>query len=321
MSGAAALPERPASMMIPFAPWEIGLMRLGVALLVFFSLPQRVPFRGTPFPNGVGRFLDLGFLAQPGVWSMLRWALMPALLAYVCGRLTVLALGLMVAVVVGYGALENSQGAISHQRQMLAMVLVAQWVMCLWDVGRDALRGKLRIWKDDTARQRRLAHAARVLIAAAYLTCAITKLDNSHGEWLLRTPNLAPQIIKTHANWYFDTLQPTDTFFATTVPQWMIEHPDLTRVLFAPGLLLELFLFLGLLGRIWSLVLGVNTILLHWGIGVIMMLFFDQHIWLLLIFFVNPAYWLVAWVPQMLGRCRDSVPAATPVARPQRSEC
>ena len=300
-------------MVIPFAGWEMTLMRLGIALLVFTSLPETVSYRGLPFPNGVARLFDVSFLSHDGVWPVLRWLMVPALAAYVWGRGTVIALAFVVAVVSSFGALENSQGAVSHQRQMLAMVLLAQWLMSLWEVGRDALRGKWSLWKDDTERQRKLVHAARVLLAAAYLTCAISKLDKSHGEWLMRTPNLALQIVKTHANWYYDTLEPTNEFFAKTVPEWMVGNPNLTRLFFAPGLLLELFLFLGLLGRGWSFLLGVSAIILHWGIGILMMLFFDQHIWLLLILFVNPPYWLAVaaqWVGKRLGSAKTMVEAA-----------
>lgn len=278
--------------MISFAGWEMFLMRLGVAWLVGFH--EDINYVSAPFPNGIAHWVDLTFLCREGVMPILRGLMVPALALYVFGRLTVVALGYIVAVAICVGTFENSQGAINHSRQLLAMVLLAQWLVIVWDIGREALCGKFRVWKDDSERQRKIVHAARVLIAAAYLTSAISKEDRSHGEWLMRTHNLAVEIVKTHANWYYDTLEATSPFFGKTVPQWMVEHRRLTRVLFAPGLLLEVFLFLGLLGRGWSLVMGASTILLHWGIGLLMMLFFDTHVWLLAIFFVNPAYWLAA---------------------------
>jgi len=73
----------------------------------------------------------------------------------------------------------------------------------------------------------------------------------------------------------------------------LMDHPLATCLIFGPGLLIELFLFLGLLGRGWSLVLGAIAVVFHLMVGLIMLLFFTAHIWLILLYFVNLPYWLV----------------------------
>ena len=57
---------------------------------------------------------------------------------------------------------------------------------------------------------------------------------------------------------------------AERLPDLIAEHPNLARIFFAPGLLIELFFFLGLLGRRWSAGMGLAAIGLHRSIELVM---------------------------------------------------
>jgi len=276
---------------IPFASWEMLLMRFLCSLLFFDALPDGVEFSTMPYPTGFGQWIDVTFLATPGVWDTLKWLTIPFLIAYTLGRFSLPALTYLTLLLVAYGTLRNSQGAIGHNTQLVALVLLAQWVMCLWESFRSARKTRWS-WVDDLSRQRLMIHAARVMIAATYLTTAISKIDRSNGHWLWDTPNLSVQIIKTQSNDYYNSLEPVSPILLETLPNAMAEHPWLTRILFSPGLLLELFFFLTLLGRGWSLGLGIATIILHQLISRLMSLDFPNHEILIFIFFVNAPYWL-----------------------------
>lgn len=272
---------------IPFAGWEMLIMRLAFSWYFYDLLPESVELTTMPFPNGLGHFIDFTFLARPGVWETLKLLSIPCLLAYSFGFLTGPALAFPLFLIVSFGTLRNSQGAIGHTTQLVALVILAQMGMALWETFR---RG--RPWMDNLDRQRLIIHAARVMIAAAYLTTAISKIDRSDGKWLWQTPNLSVQIVKTQANQYYNTLEKHDPFLMEKLPALIAEHPHVSRVLFAPGLLIELFLFLGLMGRGWSALLGVAGVLLHRGIEILMGLEFGSHEVILWIFYINVPYWI-----------------------------
>ena len=286
---------------IPFAQWETLLMRLFCSFHFYDTLPHRVTFATMPFPNGLAGVIDFTFLAEPGLWPILRALSIPCLTAYTLGLFSLPALTYLVALIVSYGTLRNSQGAIGHSTQLLALVMLAQWAMSLVDLARKP-RKLSAFWRTDPAGQRLMIHAARVVVAAAYLTTAISKIDRSNGRWLVDTPNLSVQIVKTQANDYYNTLEPTKPAFVQELPDLIAEHPNLARMFFAPGLIIELFFPLALLGRRWSASMGLAAIGLHRSIELLMGLSFASHEVLLWIFFVNVPYWIAKGVALAFGR-------------------
>jgi hypothetical protein len=230
-------------------------------------------------------------LAEPGLWPLLSGFSVPCLIAYTLGRFSLPALTYLLALIVSFGTLRNSQGAIGHTTQLLALVMLAQWSMSLVNVLTNPHK-LWALWTTDREGERRSIHAARVVIAAAYLTTAISKLDRSHGRWLMDTPNLSVQMVKTQANDYYNTLEPIRPAFAEKLPDLIAAHPNLARMFFAPALCIELFFLLGLLGRAWSAGMGLAAIGLHRSIELLMGLNFQSHEVLLWIFFVNVPYWI-----------------------------
>jgi hypothetical protein len=288
---------------IPFAHWELLLMRLFCSFHFYDTLPHRVTFSTMPFPNGLARVIDLTFLSEPGLWPILRTLSIPCLIAYTLGRFSLPALTYLVALIVSYGTLRNSQGAVGHSTQLLVLVMLAQWALSLVDLATKP-RKVVAFWRTDAVGQRRMIHAARVVMAAAYLTTAISKIDRSNGRWLVDTPNLSVQIVKTQANDYYNTLEPSKPAFVQKLPDLIAEHPTLARMFFAPGLIIEFFFPLALLGRRWSACFGLAAIGLHRSIELLMGLSFASHEVLLWIFFVNVPYWIAKGAALAFGRFR-----------------
>jgi hypothetical protein len=82
----------------------------------------------------------------------------------------------------------------------------------------------------------------------------------------------------------------------TELPRLIVEHPNLTRLAFTPGLLLELGALLALTGRRAACAVGLGLLAMHLLAREVMELGFVAHEWLLVIFFINVP-WLVcaAW--------------------------
>lgn len=279
------------SYVIPHQSWELFFIKAGFSLALFLSLPGFVSLPEQASPNGIARFVDLTFLSIPGVWGFFQAFTLIALVFYTLGVASIPALAWMSFVTVTCGTLQNSQGAINHLYQPVALMSLAQLFVGLFGL---FVRpgGRRRFWFDDVEGQRTIVHAAKVIFVACYVTSAITKIDRTDGQWMWKTPNLALQIVKTNSDYYHSTGEQPAEFIAAA-PDWMASHPNLTRLLIGPALLLEFFAFLMLIGRWPALLMGTALISMHEGIDGLMRLNFWLWQLLLVVFFLNVPYWLV----------------------------
>jgi hypothetical protein len=280
------------SQIVPHAGWEMTFMRMAFAVMVWQSVPSFYYQNPLSHPNGLAHFADLGFLTNPEILGILRGVLAVALLFYMAGLLMSASLGVMTFVLVACGSFENSQGAINHSLQPLALASLAQWAVAGFFAIRNRRRQAAFFPFADRSTNRALVHAAKVALVSCYVTSAFTKLERSEGQWIQRTPNLAAAIVKTNAKSYLNAFEPAN-HWARTAPALIIEHPHLTRIVFGFALALELFSFLALLGRWPAVLIGGGVIAMHHMIAQVMGLHFDIFEQLALIFLVN-APWLVA---------------------------
>ena len=276
------------------APWELFCMRGFLAWVLWRMLPGTVPFTAQPFPGGLARLADLTFLSDPPVFAVLRGLALVALPLYVLGVAPLLSLGYLAALLTAVGALENSQGAIGHHLQLLCLVTLAQWLAYAAAALRPPPGASRGLGLPAAAAHGRAVQAAKLMIAAAYVASGWTKLIASQGLWVAQLPDISLQLVKTHANVYYDYygLPGAPAALVTDLPRLIAGHPWLTRLAFTPGLLLELGAVLALTGRRAACVVGLGLLGMHVLARVVMELGFVTHEWLLLIFFINIP-WLV----------------------------
>jgi hypothetical protein len=282
------------SQIVQHAGWEMGLMRIAFAVMVWQTIPSFYYPTSLSHPNGLAHFLDLTFLMDPQILGVLRGVLAVAVVFYAAGLFMFVSLGVMTFLLVACGSFENSQGAIHHSLQPLALTALAQWAVAGYFAVRHHLVRKGVFFPFATTEtQRLLVHAAKVALVACYVTSAFTKVERTGGEWIQRTPNLAAAIAKTNAKSYLNAFEPTN-HWAKTAPELIITHPHLTRVFFGFGFALELFSFLALLGRWPAVLVGTSLILMHDTVAQVMGLHFAIFERLGFIFLVN-APWLAAF--------------------------
>jgi len=281
---------------ITFARWEMFLMRAAFAGLVLWSMGKNLPPDSQPLPNGLCVFLDLTWLAQPETWAQAQWITAGFLACFVFGLSGGITLLVPVFFYVAMGSLINSQGAIKHHSQLIAMTLIALWlstmVACLW----KAIRSRRFAIFDDVMTQRIGIQWAMIAIAAAYVTSAFSKLLATEGTWIFRTPNLAVELVKSHLTVFHDTITTSQIAEYPPLAAFLVDHVWLAPILFGPGLFIELFFFLALAGRGWAAVFGMGAILMHVIITLVMKLVFPEHEALMLIFFVNIPFWTVVFI-------------------------
>ncbi|MEI6862279.1 MAG: hypothetical protein WCL04_08510 [Verrucomicrobiota bacterium] len=280
--------------MVEHAPWEMFAMRALLAWLMWRMLPSAVPFTAQLFPSGLARLADLTFLSVPPVFAVLRVFATVALPLYVLGAAPLFSLGYLAALFTAVGALENSQGAIGHHLQLLCLVALSQWLAYAAAVLRAAPGTSRGLGLPAIAAHRYAVQAAKLMIAAAYVSSGWTKLIASRGQWVMQLPDISLQLVKTHANVYYDYYGTPGAppALVTDLPRLIAEHPWLTRLAFTPGLLLELGAVLALTGRRAACVVGLGLLGMHVLARVVMELGFVAHEWLLVIFFINIP-WLV----------------------------
>lgn len=282
------------SQVVPHAGWEMFIMRAWFAWIVWGSVPVFMPYGSQPHPNGIAAWLDLTFLASVEALGPLRGVLAVALVFYVLRILSLPALTVMLALQVACATLENSQGAINHTFQPVALATLAQWLAAVYFFVRQAAGGRI-FAVDSPAVSRCAVHAAKVAIVSCYVVSGITKLWESGGTWIWRIPNLASQIAKSNANAYLNALDAPRPL-AAAAPEFIATNPVLATVLISGGLFLELLAFLALLGRGPAFALGLMLIVMHAMIEEVMTLRFPTFQLLDLIFLVNlPFAALVAW--------------------------
>jgi hypothetical protein len=267
--------------------WEMLLMRGLFSWLLWQLLPGSIPFIHQPIPNGVGHLFDLTFLADQNLFFILRIGYGLALLVFISGLLPIISLGYVALLLIMVGALENSQGAIGHHLQLACMVASAQWIVYVCGVrggGKSALKPSIEV-------HQRATHWAKIVIVASYVTSACVKLIASGGLWIIQLPDVSLQLIKTHANVYYDTLWAQTEWVANELPHFISNHPNLTRIFFTPGLLLEVFAFIAITGRRGAGFIGVGLLFMHLLVRWVMNLSFSAHEWLLMIYLINLPYW------------------------------
>lgn len=269
-------------------------MRLLFALVVWINLPHGILETNTPHPNGLARWIDFSWLGVEDLYPTLRLIAIPALLLYVWGRPLpmLLALGYLCFLHISCYTLYNSQGSIGHSYQIVGLVLLGQLLYCLYFLLKKKDQSSSSSWGAGWL------YITKLIIVGTYVVSGITKLENSGGRWIQKSPYIGIDMIKTDRQNYYCYLDPK---FGGEVPlaQSMLSNPTLTSSILAIGLGLELFAFLALHGRWASLLVGLGLVGMHRGIDHFMGLKFLENEWLLLIFLVNLPWWL--W----LGRKKE----------------
>ena len=99
-------------------------------------------------------------------------------------------------------------------------------------------------------------------------------------------PYLAVQVLKTNWASYYDNLEPVAPWL-TQATQWIVDYPNIARLFFGMGLIIELVAFVIMINRKWAFFGGLSIIALHLSISKVMNLHFEYHMLAALVFLVN----------------------------------
>ncbi len=288
---------------IKYSRWELLLQRLFFSFLVVQVCTSMKIFSSQPEPNGLVNYIDFTFLGNPYINTILQVFLFIFAAFYIWGRFMPISVAYMFFYLVALGTLKNSQGAISHGTQIVALVLLGQFCAYCWCSFLKFQKQSIKT-KDNLTHHNLAFDFTQQAIAAAYIVAGIMKLINPPfvwrmglpipAGWIRDLPFIAVGIIKTHSQQYYNTLSEETLERGNIIANWIISHPNLTRIVLSGGLFLELFAFLLLLNRKWSFIIGLSLIFMHWGIFEIMQLKFNNNIYVLLIYTVNVPFLILS---------------------------
>ncbi len=270
--------------------WEVLLLRLGLAWIVWMTFDENFRFPEQPHPNGIAQWVDLTFLARDEVLTPLVTAARVCLAAYVVGVPAAVSLLLPLALGIALFTLKNSQGAIGHSFQVVHVCLLAVWLAGLWRL-RCGL-GRLPLPRHSTPGQLELDWARQALMAG-YVVSAITKLIESGGLWFRDSHYFALHLVKNADMSYYGKLE-EGARRLEWLPEFMMTHPLLTQIFFGLALPLELLAFFGCRHRVLALLFGAALLAFHWSVKQLTNLDFAYNSLLLWVLMVNPMWWLVA---------------------------
>lgn len=268
-------------------------------------------------PNGLAHLVDLTFFSNQRFINALPWIVLPCLLLYISGIGLPVALPILLIVQIGARTLYNSQGYIHHGFQMVSLVLMVQTGVVLWHSFKNwreafglrrakAAPGSYTFWDS-------LVRYSQYMIIGSYVIAGVIKPIKSDGEWFKNSHLIGIQLVKTDRQNYYSDL--SADFGKDPVPyaSEMFEHPNLTRLFLAFGVLLEIFAFLALYSRLTALIMGLMFIMFHYFNEFLMHLYFFNNEKLVWIFLINIPFWI--WRVCTIKRKRqDLVPVGEVVA-------
>ncbi len=319
---------------VDYARYELVIMRVLFALVIWRVLGGSMRFGEQPHPVGLAKWfgVDFTFFADPSFVRIARPVLFGCLAVYCSGFLNWLSLPVILFLLVGSGTLGNSQGAATHSTQLVTLCILTQ---CAWHLyaAISARRGggSGRTWLEV---ERLSVWFTQQTIAAAYIVSAISKWV-AKGDWVRDSYQFPLQVIKSQNMDYYNSLQPAGAVeyrlvselvepisgflcgivgrLLTPPAQWidgaisgivgpiarwmeavMMSHPGWAPLLVAPGFFLELFAFLLLGGRKLGAAVAILLIFFHLTVAEMMNLNFKFNIYLLATLFLSVPFYFAS---------------------------
>jgi hypothetical protein len=243
---------------------------------------------GVPFPSGVFQWIDCGPLISAntvnialivaGIFSVLyvfEWQM-----KWITGAMFLLSLLMF--------SLQDSNG-VFPRNGIYTTIFLAQ---------------NIAYWRNQGSLSTERVQFPIQIIVAGYLLAAIAKLRESGLHWIMDAPMASIQMFKSYAYYYIDTGNSSALVSGGQRAEFALSHPCFIRILFGISLFCELFACMAVKNKKWAFAAGVVLMCMHLGINFFMHILIKSIFYPMLIFLLNPLYWLVApaiWIMQKLS--------------------
>ena len=137
----------------------------------------------------------------------------------------------------------------------------------------------------------RIQYAVQI-IAAGYMLAAFSKLSQSGLGWISSAPMASLQVLKNFAFSYFDSGNINDLNTGVNMANFVLNHYIIAKMLLGFSLFTELFAWVAIRNKFGALLYGILLTCMHFGIYILMNILITAIFFPMLIFMVNPGYWL-----------------------------
>ena len=288
----------------PVAWWELLILRILFAIVVFKTLPNQGQIYDTQTsPNGIAHWVELTFLAKEGVYPALKIGIAAALVVYASGFGLPIVLPLIFIAHVMIRTLFNSQGWIHHGVQMVSLVLLAQTIVVLTFAIYRMNKRKPFPFTDGRSIGSYFLFYSQMAIVSIYVVSVVSKIDRSDGKWFFKSHYVGLHVVKAERDRYYNKLEPPAPNSEPpprniVAAQQALAHPNLTRIVLGAGVMLELFAFVALYSRGAAAAVAVCLLGFHESIAELMSIYFEFNVRLLVIFLILPfVFALLRWRP------------------------
>jgi hypothetical protein len=144
------------------------------------------------------------------------------------------------------------------------------------------------------------------IVAAMYVLSGISKLLASGPGWINGGELFPVQAVKNASFAYFTTGVAASLEQGYTMAYYALAHKHLVKLLLAGTLFLEVSCFIAAYNLRMRIIYGLSLALMHIGIYVFMDILIAVVVWPMIIFFLNPLY----WVTVLAGRIKTISTAA-----------
>lgn len=232
-------------------------------------------------PVGIVRWLDYSFLFDGKVKLLVLFAILLLSFFYVREREMKITTSIMFFVSLLVISFHESQGV--FYRNTSYTVIPGVQALAYW----------VSYFRKETDIEKWRIQYTLQAIAAFYLLAGLSKLNASGIDWIFSGKYFALQVMKNHYFNYFNTADTGALAIAAEQTAFFLQHNNLLIFLLASSLLLELFAFTALFGEKWQLGIGILLLGMHIGIYVVMGILIGGIAFNMVIFFLNPLYYLI----------------------------
>jgi hypothetical protein len=269
------------------------VMRIGLGYAVLLMTAKMQFFRpsGSPSrPVGIARVIDLRWMSSQTATRALRYGTYLATVCYAADLLVPFALLFLSGAILLDATFRSSFGSVSHGEHLLLVVLMAQTLaVAVWNAA-DRFDWDLGVLLAGSQPATAAWWSVQAIVAV-YLTSGVSKLVETNGRWVHRSPG-----VLLAARSRVDTDQqmgPGRRKLAersAPIVAWLSDRPGVARAAFATGLLIELASPVGLLDENALVAVGIALIALHTANGRMLGLPFSEYQLLVLTFLVVPRF-------------------------------
>lgn len=284
---------RPLFDKVRYDRWEWMLMRIAFGTFVVRKGTNLdLPFHAQPKPQGIAQFVDVTWITSDPHQAIVTVLFYLLLLLYCLNLLPLVTTTGLLIIHTLVGTLSNSQGATHHTSQIVGLVLFGQVVAHVyWRIRLRHPDFRLSHTPDLPSL---LVYCSQQLVAAGYVASGISKLLRSEGRWLVDIANFPVQLAKGRDKQYYDTLVEPPAVAMEWLVRLITDYPILSKIFLGAGLFLEVFAFIALMNRPMLALFGIGLVAMHSTISEFMGLGFIFNKAILIIFFVNVPWWIVA---------------------------